>query len=32
MMVLMVSNFNDLFTSYEMKEGGGQYMDLIIGV
>jgi hypothetical protein len=32
MMVLMAFNSNDLFTSYEMKEGMGQYMNLIFGV
>jgi hypothetical protein len=32
MMVLMASSSNHLFTSYEMKEGVGQYMDLIVGV
>jgi hypothetical protein len=32
MMVLMASSSNDLFISYEMKEGMGQYMDLIVDV
>jgi hypothetical protein len=32
MMAVMASNTNDLFNSQEMGRGGGQFVDLIVGV
>ncbi len=32
MMATMAFNTNDLYNSHEMEEGGGQFVDLNVGV